>query len=174
MANSAGESHIDEAAEPALEEDPYGEVSDPITPTVIFSAMFSGIIGLAAMIPVAVGLPILLGLFRLEAPVGFGYLVAAQPSAGLGVLFFVFGGAVILPLFFVVTATFLPPKRSKPLRGATLSTIFWPGFVIGFLPSGGWVVVGSFVVISLISHWIYGVVLGAGLTYLTGIPKHDI
>lgn len=174
MANSASEQAIEDSADHALEEDPYGEVDDPITPTVIFSAMFSGIMGLAAMIPVAVGVPILLGLFRLEAPVGFGYLVAAQPSAELGVLFFLLGGIIVLPLFFVVTATFLPPETPKFVRGATMSAIFWPGFVIGFWPKGDMLVGVSFLVISLVAHLIYGLVLGAGLTYFTGIPKHDL
>ncbi|QCC52188.1 DUF6789 family protein [Halapricum salinum] len=174
MPNSTSEQRVDESVEGAFEKAVYGEATEPITPAVIISAMVSGAVGLVAMLPVAVGVPILLGLFQLEAPAGFGYLVAAQPSAGLGALFYLIGGAIVLPLFFVVTATFLPPQRPRFVRGATLSTIFWPGFVIGFWPEGGSTVVVAFLVISLLAHWIYGLVLGASLTYLTGIPNHDI
>lgn len=174
MPSSASEQHADESVEGMFEGAVYDDVTDPITPVVLVSAMVSGVVGLIAMLPVAVGVPILLDLFRLEAPIGFGYLVAAQPSGGLGALFFVFGGIVVLPLFFVVTATFLPPQNPRFVRGMTLSTIFWPGFVIGFWPGGGSAVVTSFLGLSLLSHLIYGATLGLCLSYLTGIPNHDL
>ena len=152
----------------------YGEATEPITPAVIFSAMVSGAAGLVAMLPVAVGVPILLGLFQLEAPAGFGYLVAAQPSAGLGALFYLIGGAIVLPLFFVVTATFLPPQKPRFVRGATLSTIFWPGFVIAFWPGRGLTTTALFVGVSFLGHLVYGVVLGTVLTGMTGLPEHEV
>lgn len=166
----AGSTQQDDALETVGQRD---ELS-PITLRVVLSGILGGVVGLAAMIPVAVGVPAVLGLFELENPEGFAVLVGAEPSVALGITFFALGGAVVLPLFFVVTADFLPPEEPRYLRGVTMATIFWPGFVISFWPGGGGAVATAFVVFSLLGHWAYGLALGGVLTVLTGIPEHDV
>ena len=167
MATQTGE-------EPGIEEEAVEPVEDPITGRAILSAIVGGVAGLIAMLPIAAGLPVLLGLFTLKAPVGFAFMVFATPSPTLGALFFVIGGIAVLPLFFIVTATFLPPKSRPYLRGIPMATIFWPGFVIAFWPASDAMTNLAFLGISLVSHWIYGLVMGSTLQYFTGIPEHDL
>ena len=52
--------------------------------------------------------------------------------------------------------------------------IFWIGFVIAFWPDGGIVTTASFVVFSLLGHWLYGFTLGLTLDRTTGIPEHEV
>jgi len=150
------------------------EAVSPITIRVFLSGIVGGVAGLAAMIPFAVGIPALLGLFELSDPAGFAVLIGAQPSVTLGLVFFLLGGVVVLPLFFAVVGDFLPPAEPRSLRGMILAVIFWPGFAIGFWPAGGTAVVTAFLVFSFVSHLVYGLVLGSVMNYLTGIPKHDV
>jgi hypothetical protein len=155
-------------------EETLAEAERPITLRVILSSFLGGLAGLVAMVPVLVGLPILLGVFQLDAPIGFARLVGAEPSATLGLFFFAAGAVVVLPLFFSVTGTFLPPVEPRYLRGVPMSVIFWPGFVIIFWPAGNFLTNSSFVVVSLLAHLVYGLVLGIVLHSLTGIPEHEI
>lgn len=178
--------HMSEPTEDvsAIEADPgeeSGSVTDrlqeaeqPITLRVVLSSFLGGLAGLIAMTPVAVGLPILLGVFRLETPVGFARLIGAEPSVTLGLAFFVIGAVIVLPLFFVVTGTYLPPVEPRYLRGVPMSLIFWPGFVIAFWPGGDLTTVASFAAISILAHVVYGLLLGVVFHTLTGIPEHDI
>lgn len=166
----AGSTESEESFDPAGQR----EAVSPITIRVFLSGIIGGVAGLAAMIPVAVGIPAALGLFELSDPAGFAVLIGAQPSMVLGVLFFVLGGAVVLPLFFAVVGDFLPPKEPRSLRGLIMAVIFWPGFVIGFWPEGGAAVIAAFLAFTFVSHLVYGFVLGGVMNYLTGIPKHDV
>lgn len=155
-------------------EEALSDAERPITLRVISSGFLGGLAGLIAMVPVVAGLPILLGVFELDAPVGFARLIGAEPSATLGLAFFSLGAVIVLPLFFVVTGTYLPPVEPRYLRGVPMSLVFWPGFVIAFWPAGDALTNGSFVGISLLGHLVYGLVLGVVLHSLTGIPEHDI
>ncbi|AZH24225.1 DUF6789 family protein [Haloplanus aerogenes] len=151
-----------------------GSAEEPLTMRIVASAFLGGVAGLVVMTPVIVGIPMLLGIFQLDPLAGFADLVIAEADAVLGLAFFVAGGVVVLPLFFVVTASFLPPREPKYLRGATISSFFWVSFVYIFWPSGGVFVNSVYVVVTLASHWIYGAVLGLVMERLTGIPSHRV
>ncbi|MFB6101004.1 MAG: DUF6789 family protein [Haloplanus sp.] len=160
--------------EAAVEEPTLGEAEDPLTLRAVASGFVGGVAGLVVMSPVIAGVPILLGIFELEPLARFADLVIAEANALLGIAFFVAGGAVVLPLFFVVTASFLPPREPKYLRGATISSFFWVSFVYIFWPAAGAFVNAVFVVVTLVSHWLYGAVLGAVMQRLTRIPEHNV
>lgn len=157
-----------------IEETPLDEAENPLTGRAVLSAVAGGIAGLVAMAPVIAGVPMLLGVFRTGPLAEFGNLVISQPSTTLGVAFFAAGGAVVLPLFFVVTASFLPPREPRYLRGVTISTMFWVAFAYIFWPADGLVVDVIFVATTLAAHWIYGAVLGYVMQSLTGIPEHEV
>ncbi|WP_251341690.1 DUF6789 family protein [Haloplanus halophilus] len=160
--------------ETAIEEPALGESEEPLTARSIASAFAGGLAGLVVMSPLIAGVPILLGVFRLESLARFADLVISQADAVLGLVFFVAGGVVVLPLFFVVTATFLPPHEPRYLRGATISSFFWIGFVYIFWPGSTAFVNATFLLVTLVSHWIYGAVLGLVMQRLTGIPEHSV
>lgn len=158
----------------AVEEPSLGAAEEPLTLRAVVSAFAGGTAGLVVMAPVVAGIPMLLGVFEVAPLARFADFVIAEADALLGLAFFAAGGVVVLPLFFVVTASFLPPREPKYLRGATISTFFWVSFVYIFWPGGGAFVNGVFVVVSLVSHWIYGAALGATMERLTGIPEHRV
>lgn len=146
----------------------------PITLRIIGSSIVGGIAGVAVMSPVIAGIPILLDIFRLSSLGRFAEFVIADANAILGIAFFVAGGAVVLPLFFVVTATFVPPREPRYLRGATVSSMFWVSFAYIFWPGGGAFVNAVFIVVTLVGHWVYGITLGLVMERLTGIPEHRV
>jgi hypothetical protein len=158
----------------AVKESALQESGEPITLRVVGSGIAGGIAGVAVMSPVIAGIPLLLDIFRLDSLATFAEFVIADANAILGIAFFVAGGAVVLPLFFVVTATFLPPREPRYLRGATVSSMFWVSFVYIFWPGGGAFVNAVFVVVTLVGHWIYGITLGLVMQRLTGIPEHRV
>ncbi|MGQ4554805.1 DUF6789 family protein [Halobellus sp. GM3] len=148
-----------------------------ITPRIVLTAMGAGLVGTVAMLPVLVGIPALLGVFRVEPVVrfaGFAEFFGLEPTVVLGVGLFLFGGTVVLPLTFLVVGAFLPPENPRYLRGVTFSTAFWLGFLPGLWPSGDLATVIAFVLFSLAGHWIYGLVLGFGLSRTIGIPQHQV
>ncbi|RLM94478.1 cytochrome C oxidase subunit I [Halobellus sp. Atlit-38R] len=171
-----------ETAEPpvdAIDEDVDGIESFgiPITARVVLGAMAGGLLGTVAMLPVLVGIPELLGLFR-TAPVtqfaGLASFFGLEPTIYLGIVLFAFGGTVALPLTFLVVGAFLPPESPRYLRGATFATAFWFGFVPAFWPDVGLLTSSAFLVFSLLGHWIYGLTLGFVLSRVVGIPQHDV
>lgn len=150
------------------------DVDEPITARVVLSGFAGGIAGLVAMAPVIAGIPMLLGIFQAQPLAEFARLIIAEAGATLGVAFFAVGGAFVLPLFFVVTASFLPPRQPKWVRGISISLFFWVSFVFVFLPTDGTAITAAFLVITFVAHVIYGGVLGAVMMRLTGIPEHDV
>lgn len=157
-----------------VDEPVLGESESPLTARTVASGIAGGIAGLVVMAPVIAGIPILLGVFEMEPLARFSNLVIARADATLGLAFFVAGGAFMLPLFFVVTATFLPPREPEYLRGATIATMFWVSFVYIFWPGASAYVNATFLVVTLVAHWLYGTVLGLVMTRLTGIPEHRV
>jgi MFS family permease len=148
-----------------------------ITRNVIAMAMVGGLAGTVVMLPVMVLVPELLGVFQTEPLtdfVGFAAVFGIQPTLTLGAVLFGIGGMVALPLVFLSFGAFLPPVEPRHLRGVTFGTIFWIGFVIAFWPDGGIVTTASFVVFSLLGHWLYGFTLGLTLDRTTGIPEHEV
>lgn len=153
------------------------EEYSPITLRVVATAMVGGFVGMVLMLPLLVGVPVLFNLFRTEPIAQFAPFLAqvgVQRSLWLGVGLFIVGGTTVLPLMFVVVAAFLPPEEPRYLRGVTYATLFWTGFLLAFWPGGNWLTITVFLVVSLLSHWIYGAVLGLTLTRTVGIPQHDV
>lgn len=164
--------------------------SSQVGPRLLLQAMGAGTVGLAAMVPVLVGIPIAVGVFETEpitnfATIGslFGLIdIAAlgtplglDPALLFGSLLFAFGGIVFLPVQFLIVATFLPPATPRRYRGLTFSVLWWGGFVAAFLPSGeGTLTVGLFVAVSIVAHLVYGLVLGTLLDRYAEIPEHTV
>ena len=149
----------------------------PITLRIVLAGMGGGFVGMILMLPVLVGVPELLNLFRTEPIVEFaniGAYVGLEPTLALGVALFVVGGTTILPLMFVVVGAFLPPREPRYLRGATFATLFWTGFVLAFWPGGDTLTIALFLGVSLVAHWVYGSALGFVLDSTTGIPQHRV
>ncbi|MFB6268685.1 MAG: DUF6789 family protein, partial [Halobacterium sp.] len=161
-------------SEAAVEEQVLADKEEPLTPRAVMSGVAGGVAGLVVMVPVIVGIPVLLGVFQMGPLERFADLVIADANGTLGMAFFVAGGAVVLPLFFVVTATFLPPREPKYARGATISALFWVAFVYIFWPAASMYVNSVFLVVTLVAHAMYGLVLGGVMQRLTGIPEHQV
>ncbi|MFB6161602.1 MAG: DUF6789 family protein [Haloferacaceae archaeon] len=165
-------------AEPVPVEGTVSEALETIiTGRVVLTAMTGGLAGTALMLPVLVGIPGLLGLFR-TAPItdfaGIAGFFGVEPTLALGVALFGAGGTVVLPLVFLVIGSFLPPKTPRAVRGVTFATCFWIGFVTAFWPGGSTATGALFLVLSLLGHWTYGLTLGAVLDRTTGIPQHEV
>ena len=161
-------------ADAAVDEPVFGEVEDPLTLRAIASSVAGGVAGLVVMAPVIAGIPILLGIFEMEPLAEFSTLIIAEADATLGLAFFLVGGAFVLPLFFVVTAPFLPPREPEYRRGVTISSMFWVSFAFLFWPDASAYVNAVFLVVTLVAHWLYGAVLGSVVSRLTGIPDHRV
>jgi len=159
---------------PVFEEARFGDVSEPITLRVILAAMAGGTLGLVAMLPFVVGVPLALGVFEPGPLAGIASLLVGDGGPLVGAAVFAAGGAFVLPLFFVVTGSFLPPRNPRYARGVTMSTLFWATFLLLFWPGGSLFTSAVFVVVTLLGHWVYGLVLGVTTHYLTGIPEHDV
>lgn len=144
---------------------------------VVAMAMAGGLLGIVLMLPIIVGIPTLFGLFDTEPITRFAGMAASfgiEPTVALGLVLFVFGGTVALPLAFLVTGAFLPPESPRFARGATFAMFFWVGFVPAFWPDGGVLTVTVFLLVSLVGHWVYGLTLGYVLDRTTGIPQHEV
>jgi hypothetical protein len=142
-----------------------------ITLEVVIAAFVGGAAGLIAMTPVLFGFPAVLGLFQAEPLVDvaeLGRVLGLSPNLLRGISVFAVGGTVALPLLFVVTGTFLPPREPRYVRGATFATIMWTGFVIAFWPGERAGVI--FLGLSLGAHLIYGLVLGGVIERFAHIP----
>lgn len=146
-----------------------------ITPRVVLSAFLGGAAGLVAMVPVLFALPAVLGLFRAEPLVDvaeLGRVLGFEPNLPLGVVVFVAGGVVALPLLFVVAGAFLPPREPRTARGVTFATIMWTGFVIAFWPGEDAGVI--FLGLALAAHWVYGYALGWVTERFAHVPQHTV
>lgn len=149
----------------------------PITPRTVTAALAGGTLGTAAMVPVLVTVPQLLGVFRAEPVFDFARIavvVGVEPSFAVGAGVFLFGGAVTLPLLFLVAGSFLPPRNAPLLRGPAFASVVWTGFAVAFWPDGEGAVVASFLVFSVLAHWVYGFVLAWTLVRFAWIPEHAV
>lgn len=173
----ASESQSDRGDVAPVEEAALAEAGLLITARVLFSAVLGGLIGVIVMLPLLVGIPQALGVFRAEPIINFaglGMIFGIEPSFMVGILLFLLAGTVVLPLLFVVAGAFLPPKEHRNIRGVSFATMMWMGFIIAFWPDGNLVTIVLFLVFSLLSHWVYGFALGTTLDRLVGIPQHEV
>lgn len=149
-----------------------------ITGRLVLTAMVSGLVGMVLMVPLLVGVPVLFGVFRTEPIAQFanfgGAFFGPELSLMLGIVLFVIGGMTVLPLMFLVVGAFLPPEKPRFARGITFATIIWTGFLLGFWPGEGAFAIAIFLIVSLLSHWIYGATLGYLLDRFAQIPQHDV
>lgn len=171
----------DEASpNPERPDGPFERESDldagiDITPRVVLAAFAGGAAGLAAMVPVLFALPAFLQLFRADPLINLaqlGRVLGLEPSLVLGLVVFVGGGTIALPLLFVVGGAFLPPREPRAARGITFATIMWTGFVLAFWP--GEYAGAIFLGLSLGAHWVYGYVLGWVMERFAYIPQHAV
>jgi MFS family permease len=166
-----------EADTVTIDDASLSELGLPISARVVLMAMSGGLLGTVLMLPVLVGVPGALGLF-LTDPVtrfaGFAAFFGIEPTATLGMVIFGIGGTFVLPLIFLVVGSFLPPREPRYLRGVTFATFFWTGFAPAFWPDAGALVIGVFLIVSLVGHCIYGATLGYVLDRTTGIPQHEV
>jgi hypothetical protein len=172
MSKESNSGGLHTTEEPGLEE--FGLL---ITLRVIAIAMGGGLLGMVLMLPLLAGVPLVLGLFQPESIVEFahfGMYLGLEPSVTTGIVLFLLGGTTVLPLLFLVAGAFLPPEEPRYLRGATYATIVWIGFLIAFWPGEGVLTIALFLVVSLVSHWIYGTTLGYVLHLTIGVPQHDV
>lgn len=152
-----------------------GHAGLEITPRVVLVAFLGGATGLAAMAPVLIGLPAFLGMFQADPLLdlaALGRAAGIEPDLLTGIVVFVAGGTVGIPLLFVVAGAFLPPRQPRYARGATFALIMWTGFILAFWP--GWRAAVLFLTLSLIGHLLYGLVLGLVMERLAYIPEHDV
>lgn len=158
----------------SIEDEPLEEVEEPLSLRAVLSGVLGGVAGLVGMAPIVAGIPIALGIFQDEPLADFASLVVAQADPTIGAVIFVVGGAFVLPLFFVVTASFLPPRSPAWARGVTMGLIFSTSFIYVFWPNGSLSVNAIFVAVALVAHVVYGGLLGGVMERLTGIPEHEV
>lgn len=159
-----------------------------ITARLVGSAMVAGLVGVVVMSPLLLGVPLALGVFKAGPIVEFatigsffglqseliGPLLGLNPNLVLGGLLFVLGGVIFLPVQFLVVGAFLPPERPRFARGGTYALLWWFGFLFAFWPSGGLLTVAVFLLVSVVSHLIYGVTLGYLIDRWGEIPQHEV
>lgn len=167
-------------------ESPEAEIA--ITPRLILLSMLAGLIGVILMTPLLVGVPVALGVFRPEPLAEFanigsffgiqegllGPIFGYGPSIVLGALLYVFGGVLFLPVQFLVVGGFLPPESPRFARGGTFAMLWWGGFLAAFWPGGSIVTISLFLLVSIVSHLIYGLSLGYLLDRWAEIPQHKV
>ncbi|WP_049927113.1 DUF6789 family protein [Halopiger goleimassiliensis] len=157
-----------------LDQDDLGAELD-ITLRVVLSAFAGGAVGLLAMVPILFVPPAFFDLFEADALVDvaeLGRVLGLEPNLLLGVVVFVVGGAIALPLLFVVAGAFLPPREPRAARGVTFATVMWTGFIIAFWP--GEYAGALFLGLSLLAHWVYGYALGQVMERLAYVPQHSV
>ncbi len=159
-----------------------------ISGSVLLKAMVGGLVGLVVMSPLVLGIPVALGVFEPDPLLEFatigsffglqgeliGPLLGLEPNLVLGAVLFAAGGAIFLPIQFVVVAAFLPPESPRYARGATFALLWWLGFLFAFWPGGGAVTAGVFLLVSVVSHLIYGLSLGYVVDRWAQIPQHEV
>jgi MFS family permease len=159
-----------------------------LTPRLVGLSMGAGLVGTVVMVPTLVVVPVLLDVFQAKPLVEFaniggffgltpavlGPVMGYDPSLVIGAGMFALGGILFLPVQFLVVAAFLPPESPRALRGGTLAIIWWFGFVFAFWPGGGAAVVVPFVVLSIVSHLLYGLSLGYMIDRFGEIPQHRV
>lgn len=175
MNESDGPTTDREGVETPIDREPELDAELDITPRVVLAAFAGGAAGLIAMVPVLFAIPTFLQLFRAEPLVDLaelGRVLGLEPNLLLGIVVFMAGGVVALPLLFVVAGAFLPPREPRAARGITFASIMWSGFIIAFWP--GEYAGAIFLGLSLGAHWVYGYVLGTVMQRFAHVPQHSV
>jgi hypothetical protein len=138
----------------------------------IGTAAGAGLIGTTAMSPV-LAVAWLLGIISETAFEGLATIVGLGPSLPLGLFIFVGGGMTTLPLLFVSLAMFMP-GRTTTQKGVVFACIVWPGWSLAFFTGQAGPTLVGFLLVGLLSHVVYGAVLGRLYGRFAHFPEYDV
>ncbi|WP_313695524.1 DUF6789 family protein [Halorarum halobium] len=165
------------SAETATSTESESDGSSDITPRKLAIAGGAGLVGVLAMAPLLVAAAALGALSPTEFASLATFLGVAVPSPWafpVGVALFVAIGMTMLPTLFVALAGSLPPSRSIGLRGVVFASIVWTGFFFAFGANRAEGTFWTFVVVTLLAHFVYGYVLGSLFARFARIPRYDV
>lgn len=138
----------------------------------IVTAASAGFVGTVAMSPIlAVGW--ILGGVSPAAFESLATLTGLGASLPLGVFIFVGGGTTTLPLLFVALAMFMP-GRTTTQKGVAFAAVVWTGWSIAFFTGQTGLTLVAFLVVGLLSHAVYGGVLGALYGRFASFPEYEV
>ncbi|MFC5367022.1 DUF6789 family protein [Salinirubrum litoreum] len=138
----------------------------------IVTAVGAGFLGTVAMSPV-LAVAWVLGIISPTAFEGLATIVGLGPSLSLGLFIFVGGGMTTLPLLFVALAMFMP-GRTTTQKGIVFAGIVWSGWSIAFFTGQTGLLLLAFLVVGLLSHVVYGGVLGALYGRFASFPEYEV
>jgi hypothetical protein len=78
-----------------------------------------------------------------------------------------------LPLLFVALAMFMP-GRTTTEKGVVFAAIVWSGWSIAFFTGQTGLTLVAFLVVGLLSHVVYGGVLGALYGRFASFPEYEV
>ncbi|WP_435333139.1 DUF6789 family protein [Haloarchaeobius sp. TZWWS8] len=104
---------------------------------------------------------------RLDVFATVAELAGSPDSVVLGFALFFGAGAVAWPLMFTTLGAYLP-GRTRPMQGLVFAGVLWLGFVTAFAPRYSGTDLLVFLVFSIVTHAIYGYLLGFVSARLTG------
>jgi hypothetical protein len=136
------------------------------------TAMGAGFVGTLAMSPL-LAVAWLLGVVSPRAFEALAALTGLGASLPLGVFIFVGGGTTTLPLLFVALAMFMP-GRTTTEKGIAFAVVVWTGWSIAFFTGQTGLALLGFLVVGLLSHVVYGGVLGALYGRFASFPEYDV
>jgi hypothetical protein len=94
-------------------------------------------------------------------------MTGASGDVALGFGLFFAAGVLAWPLLFVTLGAYLPGE-TRPMQGIVFGLILWTGFVAAFTSGQVGVSFAVFFAFSIVTHIIYGAVLGLVLARFTG------
>jgi hypothetical protein len=136
------------------------------------TAMGAGFVGTLAMSPL-LAVAWVLGIVSPGAFEALAALTGLGASLSLGVFIFVGGGTTTLPLLFVALAMFMP-GRTTTEKGMVFAAIVWTGWSIAFYTGQTGLTLVGFLVVGILSHVVYGGVLGALYGRFASFPEYEV
>lgn len=149
-----------------------GQKTGAIGVREIVTAAGAGFVGTVAMSPILAG-AWLLGIISPGAFESLSAIVGLGSSLPVGVFIFVGGGMTTLPLLFVALAMFMP-GRTTTQKGMVFACIVWSGWSIAFFTGQSGLMLVAFLVVGLLSHVVYGGVLGALYGRFASFPEYEV
>lgn len=138
----------------------------------IATAAGAGFVATLAMSPV-LAVAWVLGIISPTAFEGLATIVGLGPSLPLGLFIFVGGGVTTLPLLFVALAMFMP-GRTTAEKGVVFAGIVWSGWSIAFFTGQTGLTLVAFLGLGLLSHVVYGAVLGGLYGRFASFPEYEV
>lgn len=138
----------------------------------IATAASAGFVGTVAMSPL-LAVAWFVGVLSPSAFESLAALTGLGASLPLGVFIFVGGGTTTLPLLFVALAMFMP-GRTTTEKGIAFAVVVWTGWSVAFHSGQTGLALVGFLVFGLLSHVVYGGVLGALYGRFASFPEYDV